>query len=169
VIAVDASVLAYAVNRYAPEHARASAVVETLAEGDRPWALPWPALHAFLAYVTHPHAVVRPLRPSDAWAFVASLLASGSVRALGPTERHATVVGETLDALPPGSDPGAFDPRGIEIAAVLREHGVRELLSTDRALRRFAFLSVTDPLHGEPWSPGAPPARRYRTLRPRTR
>jgi len=168
-IAVDAGVLAYAVNRYAPEHARAAEVVETLAEGDLPWALPWPALHAFLAHVTHPHAVARPLRPSDAWAFVASLLASPSVRALGPTERHATVVGAVLDGLAPGSDPNAFDPRGVELAAVLREHGVRDLLRTDRALRRFAFLSVTDPLHGDPWSPGAPPARRYRALRTRTR
>jgi len=169
VIAVDTGVLAYAVNRYAPGHARASEVIETLAEGDLPWALPWPALHAFLAYVTHPHAVARPLRPSDAWTFVASLLASPSVRTLGPTERHATVVGEILDGLPPGNDPNAFDPRGVELAAVLREHGVRELLSTDRAVRRFAFLTVTDPLHGEPWSPGAPPARRYRALRARTR
>jgi len=163
-IAVDASVLAYAVNRYAPEHARAAAVVETLAEGDLPWALPWPALHAFLAYVTHPHAVVRPLRPSDAWGFVEGLLASPSVRPLGPTDRHAAVLGEILAGLSPG-----FEPGGVETAAVLREHGVRELLTTDRSMRRFAFLSVRDPLRGEPWSPAAPPARRYRKLGPRTR
>jgi len=163
-IAVDASVLCYAVNRHAPEHTRAAAVVESLADGDLPWALPWPALHGFLAHVTHPHAVVRPLHPSDAWAFVERLLASGSVRALGPTERHALVLGALLEGLPPDSDLA-----GLETASVLREHGVRELLSTDRAMRRFAFLTVRDPLHGEPWSPGAPPVRRYRVLRTRVR
>ena len=47
---------------------------------------------------------------------------------------------------------------------MLREHGVRELLSVDRGMRRFAFLTVVDPIHGPAWSPGAPPARRYRTL-----
>ena len=159
-IAVDASVLAYAVNRHAPGHARAAGVVEALANGDLPWALPWPALHAFLAYVTHPHAVVHPLRPSDAWAFVESLLAGPSVRALGPTDRHAEVLAGILAAWPHDADLS-----GLETAAVLREHGVRELLTTDRAMRRFPFLAVHDPLHGEPWSPATPPARRYRVLR----
>ncbi len=40
--ALDTSLLAYAVNRHAPEHARAARVVETLANGALPWALPWP-------------------------------------------------------------------------------------------------------------------------------
>ena len=41
---------------------------------------------------------------------------------------------------------------------------MRELLSTDPGMRRWRFLDVRDPLRGEPWSPGARPARRYRTL-----
>ena len=163
-VAVDASVLAYAVNRFAPEHPRAARALEDLANGDAPWALPWPAVHEFLAFVTHRHAVVRPLGVGDAWAFVECLLASGSVQALGPTERHAAVLGELV-----GGTLG--DPAGIgrlELAAVLREHGVRELLSSDRAMRRFGFLTVRDPVHGEPWSAETPPARRYRVLRPRS-
>jgi hypothetical protein len=56
---------------------------------------------------------------------------------------------------------------GLETAVILREHGVRELLSSDRAMRRFAFLSVRDPFHGEPWTAGAAPAKRYRVLKHR--
>ncbi len=161
-IAVDATLLAYAVNRYAPEHRRAAAVLEELVNGDAPWAVPWPAIHGFLALVTHPHAVARPLAAGDGWAFVASVLAGPAVRALGPTERHGAVLGEVLAGLPPG----VGVPGGLETAVVLREHGVREVLSTDRALRRFAFLSVRDPLHGEIWTPRSRPGRRYRTLGP---
>src|SRR5690349_10773369 len=40
-VAIDASVLAYAVNRFAPEHARAAEVLEELANRDQPWAIPW--------------------------------------------------------------------------------------------------------------------------------
>ena len=58
-------------------------------------------------------------------------------------------------------------PPGLETAVLLREHGVRELLSADRGMRRFAFLGVRDPVHGEAWSPAERPARRYRVLRPR--
>lgn len=163
--ALDTSVLAYAVNRHAPEHARASKVVEDLANGDIPWALPVSVVHEFLRLVTHPHAVARPLTPADAWAFVEQLLASPTARLLTPTERHAAATAEVLGAL----EPGAGLPAGVETAAILREHGVRELLSADRGMRRFAFLTVRDPVHGEAWSPEERPERRYRVLKARTR
>jgi toxin-antitoxin system PIN domain toxin len=163
VIALDTSLLAYAVNRQTPEHRRAAGVLEDLVNGDSPWALPWPVVHEFLGLVTHPHAVARVLRPADAWAFVADVLESPSVRTLAPTSRHAAVIGEVL-ALAPGEDRLTA---GFAVAVLLREHGVRELLSADRGMRRFRFLSVRDPVHGELWAPGTPPERRYRVLTPR--
>jgi hypothetical protein len=162
-IALDASLLVYAVNRFAPEHPRASRVLEDLANGDLPWALPWPAVHEFLEFVTHPHAVARPLESGDAWAFVQSLMASETLHLLAPTERHGAVLAEVLAMV--GGQTGM--PAGLEAAVVLREHGVRDLLTADRAMRRFAFLNVQDPVHGEPWTPDARPVRRYRALTPR--
>lgn len=159
-IAVDVSVLAWAVNRYAPEHRRAAGVLEDLVNGATPWALPWPVVHELMRLVTHPHFVARPMRASDAWTFLEELFQSPSLRLVGPTERHAAVLGEVLRFV--ADEPGL--PAGIETAAVLREHGVRELLSSDRAMRRFRFLDVRDPVHGELWSPGTPPARRNRRL-----
>jgi predicted nucleic acid-binding protein len=161
--ALDVSLLAYAANRHAPEHARAVRVVEALANGEAPWALPWSVVHEFLHLVSHPHAVARALAPADAWAFVEALLASHSLRLLGPTEAHAATLAEVLASLPAGSGM----PPGIETAVLLREHGVRELLSADRGMRRFAFLGVRDPVHGAAWSPAERPVRRYRVLKPR--
>ena len=160
-IALDTSVLAYAVNRFAPEHPRAARVVEDLANGDHPWALPWSVAHEFLNLVTHPHGVARPLRPSDAWGFVGQLLASPMVRPLPPTERHAQVLVEVLGMIP--AEAGLHP--GLETAALLREHGVRELLTADRGMRRFPFLDPRDPVHGDPASP--PARRRYRVLAPK--
>ena len=159
-IALDTSIVAYAVNRYAPEHPRAARAVESVVNGDAPWALPWPVVHEFLRLVTHPHAVARPLRPSDAWGFVGRLVASPSVRMLGPTERHAEVLAEVLAAVP--GIPGPL--LGLEIATLLREHGVRELWSADSGMRKFSFLAVRDPLRGELWEPRTRPLRRYRRL-----
>jgi predicted nucleic acid-binding protein len=162
--AVDTSVLAYAVNRHTPEHARAAAALEELANGERPWALPWPAVHEFLQRVTHRHSVARALRPEDAWGFVEELGRSPSLRFLGATPAHAEAAAELLASV---RDEGPGLAPGFELAVVLREHGVRELLSCDRGMRRWRFLEVRDPVHGELWSPAEPPARRYRTL-PRT-
>lgn len=165
-IAVDSGVLALAVNRYAPEHARAAALLESLANGDAAWALPWSAVHEFLGFVTHPHAVARVLGPEDAWGFIASLTASPALSLLGPTALHAQSCAEVLALRDPGGDP-ALDA-AFATAVLLREHGVRELLSTDPGMRRWRFLDVRDPFQGEPWTPGAQPARRYRTLSRRT-
>jgi uncharacterized protein len=161
VIALDTGILAFAVNRYAPEHRRAAQVVEDLVNGEAPWALPWSVAHEFLRLVTHPHAVARPLAPADAWAFVGQVAASASVRLLGATERHGECLVQVLELVGPteGLAPG------LETAVLLREHGVRELLTTDRSMRRFPFLELRDPLHGEAWAPATPPTRRYRTLK----
>ena len=159
-IALDTGILAYAVNRHAPEHPRAVRVVEDLVNGELPWALPWSVVHEFLRFVTHPHVAPRPLRASDAWGFVGQLVAGPSVRTLGPTERHAQVLVEVMGMAPAGPLPAR-----LETAILLREHGIRELLSTDRSLRRFPFLAVRDPLRGEPWTPESPPLRRYRALK----
>ena len=159
-IAVDTSVLAWAMNRHGPEHARAARLVDTLANGEAPWALPWPALHELVRRVTHPHVTPRPLGLREAVGYVEALLASPSAVALGPTARHAETLAELVAAGGPGRMPG------LELAAVLREHGIRELLSADASMRRFRFLTVIDPVHGPAWEPGAAPGRRYRRLRP---
>lgn len=170
--AIDTGVLLCAVNRFAPEHARASAAVESVASGDRPWALPVSVLHEFMRLVTHPHAAVRALSAEHAVGFLDQLLASSSVRLLTPTSAHlATLRGVLADV---GS--GAALPPGLETAVLLREHDVRELLSADSAMKRYRFLSVRDPLHGAPWAPDEAPQRRNRRRRgavppasPRTR
>ncbi len=176
-IALDAGVLACALNRFAPAHARASQVVEDLVNGEHPWALPWPVVHEVLDLVTHPHAVARPLRPSEAWGFLGLVVASSAVRMLGPTPRHGEALVEVLGAVGgtragagsesrAGSGPERGIPPGLETAAVLREHGVRELLSADPGMRRYAFLTVIDPFRSPAWTPASPPARRYRVLLP---
>ena len=167
-IAVDSGLLVLAVNRYAPDHARAAELLESLAGGDAAWALPWSAVHEFLAFVTHPHAVARPLGPDDAWGVIAALSASPSLHFLGATERHAQVCAEVLTLREPdprsaGAPSGGLDS-SFSTAVLLREHGVRDLLSTDAGMRRWRFLDVRDPIRGEPWTPASPPVRRYRTL-----
>ena len=164
-IAVDTGLLAWAANRYAPEHSRALRTLESLANGDRPWALPWPAVHRFLALVTHPHVVARTLSPGEAWGFVGALAGSPSVQWLGPTPRHGDVLAELTAALPAGPL-----PPGFELATVLREHGVSTLLTTDPAMRAFGFLERIDPLReGVPVAGAGRPARRYRRLTARIR
>jgi predicted nucleic acid-binding protein len=160
VIAVDSSILAPAINRWSPHHARAAELLEMLANGDRPWAIPLPSVHGLLALVTHRHGVARPLPATEAVAFVRQLLGSPSVTVLSPGARHVEMLAELI------GESDRISAR-LMLAATLREHGVRELLSADTHMRSFSFLVVTDPLRVTDWSPASPPERRYRRLRAR--
>ena len=63
-IAVDANILVYAHREDSPFHVEALAAMRSLADGARPWAIPWPCIHEFLAIVTHP-AIYRPPSPAE--------------------------------------------------------------------------------------------------------
>ena len=59
-IALDTNILVYARRAETAQHARASAVLKELAEGDQPWALPWPCVCEFVVTVTHPRIYIPP-------------------------------------------------------------------------------------------------------------
>ena len=65
-IAVDANILIYSHRRDSPFHERARAAMMRLAEGDRPWGIPWPCLHEFYAIATHPRLYKPASTPDEA-------------------------------------------------------------------------------------------------------
>jgi predicted nucleic acid-binding protein len=161
--ALDTGILLCAVNRFAPEHARAAAVVESLASGGRPWALPLSVAHEFLRLTTHRHVAPRALKPEHALGFLDALLGSPSAVVLSPSAAHLKVVRDVIALTAPEHEL----PPGFETAVLLREHDVRELLSADPSMRRYPFIAVSDPLRGPAWSAAEPPPRRYRKLKAR--
>ena len=52
--AVDTNILVYAHRREAPEHEVARKLLEGLATGPTPWAIPWPCVYEFFSVVTNP-------------------------------------------------------------------------------------------------------------------
>ena len=64
-IAVDTNILVYAHREDSPWHEAAYARIVQLAEGNSPWAIPWPCLHEFFAIVTHPRIFAPPTPPAS--------------------------------------------------------------------------------------------------------
>ena len=79
-IVVDSNLLVYSHREDSPWHDSAYARIAELAEGQAPWAIPWPCIHEFLAIVTHPRIYEQPtplekaLSQVDAWMESPSLL-----------------------------------------------------------------------------------------------
>jgi len=144
VIAVDTNILVYAHREDSPFHETAFQRVAELAEGLAAWAIPWPCLHEFLAIVTHPRIYAPPtplshaLDQVDAWLEAPTLTLLAESAAHWPTLRALLATGRLAGPL-------VHDAR---VAALCRQHAVRELWSADRDFSRFAGLTVVNPLVG---------------------
>jgi toxin-antitoxin system PIN domain toxin len=142
VIAIDTNILVYAHREDSPFHEIAFRRVAELAEGPANWAIPWPCVHEFLAIITHPRIynpptlLPRALDQVDAWLESPTLVLLTETPAHWPTLRALLAHGRV-------SGPQVHDGR---VAALCRQHGVRELWSADRDFSRFAGLVAVNPL-----------------------
>jgi uncharacterized protein len=144
VIAVDTNILVYAHREDSPFHDAAFPRMAELAEGPAVWAVPWPCLHEFLAIVTHPRIYAPPTPLARALDQVDAWLESPTLAILTESAEHW----QTLRALIAGGRIAGLQVHDARVAALCRQHGVRELWSADRDFSRFAGLTVLNPLVG---------------------
>jgi uncharacterized protein len=145
VIAVDTNILIYSHRRASPFYEVACKRLIELAQGAAPWAIPWPCLHEFLNVVTHPRVFAPPTPLEGALGQIDIWLESPSLALLTESPAHWTTLRAILvESVITG--PRVHDAR---IAALCRQHGVRELWSVDRDFSRFPGLTVVNPLVGQ--------------------
>lgn len=137
-IAVDANVLVYAHRSEMPQHVAAVRKLEELARGTRQVALTWTVVYQFLRVVTHPSVFSPPTTIDVAWRFCGDVFAFPNAVLLSETERHA----EVLDRLLGDVRPTANLVHDAHIAAVMIEHGVRDIVSNDSDFKRFPGIRV---------------------------
>ncbi|MCU1339642.1 MAG: uncharacterized protein JWO19_5223 [Bryobacterales bacterium] len=107
-----------------------------------PWAVPWPCIQEFLAIVTHPQIYAPPTPLEKALDQVEIWFESPSLRILGELKGHWRELNEILIA---GRIVGAV-VHDARVAAICREHGVKELWSADRDFTRMKGVVVRNPL-----------------------
>jgi len=144
-IAVDTNILVYAHRRDSEFFQRASTAVRGLAERSDHWAIPWPCVHEFLGVVTHPRVYRQPTSLSLAIEAVDEWLKTPTLLLFADADEYLPLLRSTLIA---GKITG---PRvdDAHIAALFRQHGLRELWSADRDFGRFPDLKVVNPLTGQ--------------------
>lgn len=140
-IAIDTNILIYARREETSYHREAKELLKDLAEGEELWALPWPCIYEFLRVITHPKIFDPPTPLDIAIEDIGSLIESPSIVLLGEGVdhfthlRHMVLSGRTIGNL-------AHD---AHIAALLREHGIDELWTTDKDFARFPDIRIRNP------------------------
>ena len=140
---VDTNVLVYAVSPAAAEHDQCRLALERWRRGATPWFLTWSIVYEFLRVTTHPRVLARPLRAAQALDVVDALFESRSLQVLVATPRHPQILASVVAEVPLLSGNLVHD---AHIATLMREHGIRSIVTRDVAFHRFPFLEVVDPL-----------------------
>jgi len=140
---VDTNVLVYAANRSCPEHARCLELLEKWRSQPSAWFTTWGILYGFMRVVTHPRVLANPLPMKDAWEFVQALLVSPGLTLLTETPLHEDVCADVIGEVPQAAGNLVTD---LQIAVLMREHGIKVIYTRDADFHRFPFLEVRDPM-----------------------
>ncbi len=142
-IAVDTNLLVYAHRREYHRNSEAETVLRALAEGDAPWAIPWPCCYEFLSVVTNRRIWKDAAStPQEAWRQLSAWTASPSVRLIGETEGFLYILRRFVQR-PRVTGGVVHDAR---IAAICVAHGVDVLLTLDRDFSLFPELRTRNPI-----------------------
>lgn len=139
---VDTNILLYAANEDAPQHQHCAQQLQEWRARREPWFLTWGICYEFARVVTHPRVLERPWSSDQAWGFVESLLASAGLSILAETDRHAAVSRSVIEETPALRGSLFHD---AHTAILMREHGIRRIVTNDADFHRFGFLEVIDP------------------------
>ena len=140
-ILIDANILIYAVNKDAPQHARAKSWLEKALSGTEIIGIPWTVLLAFLRLTTRPGLFRDPLRIGTAFDLIDFWLEQTSVSIIHPGPRHGAIMRELLEPLGTGGNLTS----DAHLAALALEHRA-ELCSSDQDFQRFPGLKWRNPL-----------------------
>jgi toxin-antitoxin system PIN domain toxin len=140
---VDTNVLVYAANRDAPQHLPCARRLEGWRYRREPWYLTWGICYEFARVITHPRVLENPWTTLEAWGFVESLLASPGLSILQETDRHRALTKAVIEETPSLRGSLFHD---AHTAVLMREHGIRRIVTNDADFHRFGFLEVIDPL-----------------------
>src|SRR5271157_2327391 len=94
--AIDTNILIHAEVESSKRHDPALKILQGLAEGALPWAIPWPCIYEFLRVVTHPRVFHPPVPLNIALEDLRKVLASPSLLLLAETARHTPLLDQVL-------------------------------------------------------------------------
>jgi toxin-antitoxin system PIN domain toxin len=140
---IDTNILLYAANLDAREQSSAAAFLERAAAFREPWFITEGIFYEFLRVATHPKVFDRPLAWEEAVDFLQAFWRSPQFEVLSAGERHWDTLQEILEELNHPTGNLFFDIRTV---VLMREHGVREIYTTDTDFLQFKKIKVINPL-----------------------
>ena len=138
---LDVNLLVYAADQTAERHERARSFLDHVATTRSITYLFWPVLLGYVRIVTHAGILRSPLSPAAAIGDVDDLIRRPQIVVAGEGERFWSDFKSVAAATPPR---GRLVP-DAHLVALMLEHGVDTMWSSDRDFRKFDGITVRDP------------------------
>jgi toxin-antitoxin system PIN domain toxin len=151
VFVVDTNVLVYAANSAAPEQETCFRALEQWRKQPGAWYLTWGICFEFLSVITNRRLVASPWSAGAAWEFLNAIIQAPGLEMLVPSDRYADVVRDILSEMPTLR---GNDMHDVEIAALMRDRGIKTIYTRDIGFRRFRLLEPIDPIAQSPYGGG---------------
>ena len=140
---IDTNILLCGINRDASQHAAARSFLTAAGSSSEQWYLTEGIVYEFLRVSPHPRVFPEPLGWREAIDYLDRFLTSPRFSLIRAGERHWTVLAKVMEELTHPSGNLFFD---IRTAALMREHGVRRIYTSDTDFLQFSGIEVSDPL-----------------------
>jgi uncharacterized protein len=140
---IDTNILLYAANSDSDENHAAVKFLSAAATSPEQWFLTEGIIYEFLRVSTHPKVFPKPLDWKEAMRFFRPFVETSNFLILTADERHWSLLEEILPALTHPSGNLFFDIRTV---VLMREHGIREIYTTDTDFLQFPQIKVINPL-----------------------
>jgi uncharacterized protein len=92
---------------------------------------------------THPRVMRIPWTSGQAWTFIKAIMSSPGFTLLAPSGRHGEVLDELLAQMPHLAGNVLHD---VNTVAIMREHGIRQIVTRDADFHRVKGIEVIDPV-----------------------
>lgn len=138
-IVIDTNILLYAVNRNDTRSSRAIRALESIVNRGAGWAVSWTIVYEFMRVATHPNVFPSPLGAAAAWEFIMELIQRPDCLLLTETVVHPEMLSQCLRET---SRIRGNQLHDFHLAVLMREHGIRSLLTEDRDFRMFPWIEI---------------------------
>ena len=141
-LVVDTNVLIHAADAGSPHHDRCRRWIEGQRSRPDAWFSTWPIFYEFLRVMTHPRVLRGPLAIDEARGFLRGLEDSPGFSMLLPTERHGVMLDAVIGEMPAAAGNILHE---LHTVVLMREHGIRRVVTRDADFHRFPGIEVFDP------------------------
>lgn len=141
--ALDTNIFIYTHFPQFKQHKVVSVHLKNLIASQEPFYLTWQVYYEFLRLVTHPGSFAQNIPLQTAHEILAPYLELEQCIILTETHSHKETIAELIKGLP--SEKGNF-VHDCHYAAILKENGIKKIITCDTDFKKFDFLKVINPL-----------------------